>query len=66
MLEELRVMDQTAVTLSRENALPLIVLNAHRPGSVLRAVRGRAEGTLVSEAPTTAAGDAPAESQQPV
>ena len=52
MLEELRVMDQTAVTLSRENALPLIVLNAHRPGSVLRACRGEREGTLVSDAPT--------------
>jgi len=50
MIEELRVMDQTAVTLSRENALPLIVLNAHRPGSVLRALRGEKEGTLVSDA----------------
>jgi uridylate kinase len=50
MFDELRVMDQTAVTLSRENALPLIVLNAHRPGSVLRACRGEREGTLVSDA----------------
>ncbi len=55
MIEELRVMDQTAVTLSRENSLPLIVLNAHRPGSVLRALRGEKEGTLVSdEAPSHA------------
>jgi uridylate kinase len=52
MIEELRVMDQTAVTLSRENSLPLIVLNAHRPGSVLRALRGEREGTLVSDTPT--------------
>ena len=60
MLEELRVMDQTAVTLSRENALPLIVLNAHRPGSVLRALRGEKEGTLVSDtAPATPAAGGP-------
>ena len=57
MVEELRVMDQTAVTLSRENALPLIVLNAHRPGSVLRAARGAREGTIVSDAPTEVAAD---------
>ena len=53
MLQDLRVMDQTAVTLSRENALPLIVLDAHRPGSVLRALRGEREGTLVSDAEAT-------------
>jgi uridylate kinase len=52
MVEELRVMDQTAVTLSKENALPLIVLNAHVPGSVLRALRGEKEGTLVSDTVT--------------
>ena len=66
MLDDLRVMDQTAVTLSRENALPLIVLNAHRPGSVLRAARGEAEGTLVTDAPTAAVDAASPEPQQPV
>lgn len=47
MIEELKVMDQTAVTLSKENELPLIVLNIHRPGAIARAVRGDREGTLV-------------------
>jgi uridylate kinase len=47
MLEELGVMDQTAVTLCKENNLPLIVLNIHRRGSVIRAVRGERVGTLV-------------------
>jgi uridylate kinase len=47
MLEELKVMDQTAVTLCKENGLPLIVLNIHRPGVLARAVRGDREGTLV-------------------
>jgi uridylate kinase len=47
MLEELKVMDQTAVTLSKENALPLIVLNIHKPGAIVAAVRGERIGTLV-------------------
>lgn len=47
MLEELGVMDQTAVTLCKENNLPLIVLNIHRPGAVAAAVRGERVGTLV-------------------
>jgi uridylate kinase len=48
MLEELGVMDQTAITLCKENNIPLIVLNLHESGSVARAIRGEAVGTLVS------------------
>jgi len=48
MLEELRVMDQTAITLCKENQLPLVVLNLHRPDAIARAVRGERVGTLVS------------------
>jgi len=40
-------MDQTAVTLCKENKLPLIVLNIHRPGAVVQALRGERVGTLV-------------------
>jgi uridylate kinase len=47
MLGDLRVMDQTAVTLCRENQLPLIVLNIHRTGAISRAIRGESEGTIV-------------------
>ena len=47
MLEELKVMDQTAVTLCKENSLPLIVLNIHQPGAIAAAVRGERVGTLV-------------------
>jgi uridylate kinase len=47
MLEDLGVMDQTAVTLCKENKLPLIVLNIHEPGAVARAVRGERVGTIV-------------------
>ena len=48
ILEELRVMDQTAITLCKENNLPLIVLNIHQEGVITRAVRGEHVGTLVS------------------
>jgi len=48
MLEELRVMDQTAITLCKENKLPLVVLNIHSPGAIERVVRGERIGTLVS------------------
>jgi uridylate kinase len=48
MLEELRVMDQTAITLCKENQLPLIVLNLHTPGAIARAINGERVGTLVS------------------
>jgi uridylate kinase len=47
MLEELKVIDQTAVTLCKENQLPLIVLNIHTPGAIVNAVRGERVGTLV-------------------
>jgi uridylate kinase len=48
MLDELGVMDQTAITLCKENSLPIIVLNIHRHGDVSRAIRGERVGTLVS------------------
>jgi uridylate kinase len=47
MMAELKVMDQTAITLCKENEVPLIVLNIHRPGAIAAAVRGERVGTLV-------------------
>jgi uridylate kinase len=44
---ELGVMDQTAITLCKENALPIIVLNIQRPGAVAQAIRGDRVGTIV-------------------
>ena len=48
MLEELGVMDETAITLCKEHSLPLIVLNINTPGAVIKAIRGERVGTLVS------------------
>src|SRR5437868_8043355 len=47
MMADLKVMDQTAITLCRENQLPLIVLNVHRPGAIAAAVKGERVGTIV-------------------
>jgi uridylate kinase len=47
ILDQLGVMDQTAITLCSENKLPLIVLNIHTQGAVAAATRGERVGTLV-------------------
>ncbi|MBO0801978.1 MAG: UMP kinase [Nocardiopsaceae bacterium] len=43
----LRVMDATAVSLCRDNGLPIVVFELMGPGNVVRAVRGEPIGTLV-------------------
>jgi uridylate kinase len=45
--KRLAVMDQTAFTMCREHALPLIVLDFNEPGALVRAISGQEEGTLV-------------------
>ena len=47
MVNELGVMDQTAITLCKENKLPIIVLNIHRHGEVAKALLGERVGTIV-------------------
>jgi uridylate kinase len=47
IVKELAVMDQTAMTLCKENQLPLIVLNINQPGAIARAIGGERVGTLV-------------------
>ena len=45
---ELEVMDAAAVSLCKENGLPIIVLNLENRGAVASAIRGEHIGTLVS------------------
>ena len=45
---ELAVMDTAAVSLCRDNRLPIVVLNIEQQGAIAAAVRGDAIGTLVS------------------
>ena len=44
---QLRVMDQTAITMCRENNMPIIVFDINTPGNLLKVVRGHKVGTLV-------------------
>ena len=39
-VEQLRVMDETAITLCKENDMPVVVFNLNTPGNILRAVTG--------------------------
>jgi uridylate kinase len=45
--KDLKVMDMTAITLCRENGLPIIVFNMNTPGNLKRLVLGESVGTRV-------------------
>ena len=45
--QDLKVMDQTAFTMCRENQLPIIVFDMNRKGTLKRIVQGERLGTLV-------------------
>jgi uridylate kinase len=48
LAKELGVMDAAAISLCKDNGLPIIVLNIQHRGAVLAALRGEQMGTLVS------------------
>ncbi|KAF6264443.1 Aspartate/glutamate/uridylate kinase [Scenedesmus sp. NREL 46B-D3] len=58
--DELQVMDETAVTLCKENNIPVIVFNALQPGNILRAAMGEDVGTVVTHADEALAAATPA------
>lgn len=45
--KELRVMDSTAITLCKDNAMPIIVFNVETEGNIKRALKGEPVGTVV-------------------
>jgi uridylate kinase len=47
--KDLKVMDMTAITLCRENKLPILVFNMNTPGNFKRLVLGESVGTKVLE-----------------
>lgn len=49
---QLTVMDQTAATLCKENALPILVFSIDEKENIAKAVRGENVGTLVEEIPS--------------
>jgi uridylate kinase len=49
MLQQgLKVMDATAISLCRENKIPVVVFNLNKPGNIKRVVLGERVGSLVS------------------
>jgi len=48
MTRELGVMDAAAISLCKDNSLPIVVLNIKQPGAILAALRGERIGTLVA------------------
>ncbi len=48
MTRELGVMDAAAISLCKDNSLPIVVLNIKRPGAILAALQGERIGTLVA------------------
>jgi uridylate kinase len=43
----LRVMDHSAISLCRENKIPIIVLNIFKKGNIAKAIRGESVGTVI-------------------
>ncbi len=46
--QELKVLDATAISLCKDNTLPIVVFNLRTPGNLRRAVMGEPVGSLVS------------------
>jgi uridylate kinase len=47
LTRNLKVMDATAISLCRENQLPIIVFNLNKSGNIRRAICGQSVGTIV-------------------
>jgi uridylate kinase len=47
LTDNLRVMDATALSLCRENKLPILIFNINEQGSIMKALKGERIGTLV-------------------
>ncbi len=49
LTKNLKVMDATAISLCRDNYLPIIVFNLQKKGNIRKAVCGQKIGTYVGE-----------------
>ncbi|HEY9724016.1 MAG TPA: UMP kinase [Oscillatoriaceae cyanobacterium] len=47
LTRDLKVMDATAISLCKDNSIPLVVFDLGQPGNIERAVRGEPIGTIV-------------------
>ena len=46
---DLRVMDASAISLARENHIPILVFSIHAPGGFARVIRGEGKYTIISD-----------------
>ena len=51
LANDLKVMDAAAISLARENALPILVFNIHAPGAFAAVMRGEGRFTRIVEPP---------------
>ena len=49
LARDLQVMDAAAISLARENGLPIIVFNIHAPGAFAQVMRGEGRFTTIIE-----------------
>jgi uridylate kinase len=49
LADKLGVMDSTAVSMCRDNGIPVLVFNMRDPKNIVRAVSGEAIGTIIKE-----------------
>ena len=49
LTEDLRVMDASAITLSRENNIPILVFSIHEQGSFAKVMKGEGRYTIVTD-----------------
>jgi uridylate kinase len=47
LVKQLKVMDATAISLCRENNLPIVVFNLQKAGNIKRVICGQPVGTVV-------------------
>ena len=52
LAKDLKVMDAAAISLARENNIPIVVFDIHEPGNFVRALTGRALSTVIEDAPS--------------
>jgi uridylate kinase len=52
---DLKVMDAAAISLARENKIPIIVFSIHKPGNFARVMLGEGMHTIIGDAPLRAA-----------
>jgi uridylate kinase len=49
LAQDLRVMDASAISLMRENGIPIVVFSIRQPGGLLAVLRGTGVHTVIAE-----------------